>query len=82
MKTKEDKDIEQARDISLELLKLLMAHDANHIVADMALTRLLAGLYSMQSPEVAEKLITLHCDNLRYSIREIRKRKKTEKHGN
>lgn len=78
MENKEENDLREARDLSLELFKVLMSHNASNVVADMALTRLLAGLYSLSSPEVAEKLITLHCDNLRYSIREIRESENTE----
>ena len=82
MGNNENKDLEKARDLSLELFKVLMAHDANEIVADLALTRLLAGLYSLQPPEVADKLIKLHYDNLRHSVREIRESKNTDKDGN
>ena len=82
MGNNENKDLEKARDLSLELFKELMAHDANEIVADLALTRLLAGLYSLQPPEVADKLIKLHYDNLRHSVREIRENKNTDKDGN
>ena len=78
----ENKDLEKARDLSLELFKVLMANDENEIVADLALTRLLAGLYSLQPPEVADKLIKLHYDNLRHSVREIRENKNTDKDGN
>lgn len=82
MENNENKDLEKARDLSLELFKALMAHDANEIVADLALTRLLAGLYSLQPPEVADKLIKLHYDNLRHSVRELRENKNTDKDGN
>ena len=82
MENSENKDLEKARDLSLELFKVLMAHDANEIVADLALTRLLAGLYALQPPEVADKLIKLHYDNLRHSVREIRENKNTDKDGN
>lgn len=82
MGNNENKDLEKARDLSLELFKVLMANDENEIVADLALTRLLAGLYSLQPPEVADKLIKLHYDNLRHSVREIRENKKAEKDGN
>lgn len=82
MENNENKDLEKARDLSLELFKVLMANDENEIVADLALTRLLAGLYSLQPPEVADKLIKLHYDNLRHSVREIRENKNTDKDGN
>lgn len=82
MENNENKDLEKARDLSLELFKVLMANDENEIVADLALTRLLAGLYSLQPPEVADKLIKLHYDNLRHSVREIRENKNAEKDGN
>lgn len=82
MENNENKDLEKARDLSLELFKMLMANDENEIVADLALTRLLAGLYSLQPPEVADKLIKLHYDNLRHSVREIRENKNTDKDGN
>lgn len=71
MENKEQKDLEKARDLSIKLLSVLKVEDADYTVTDMAMTRLLAGLYSLHSPEIAEKLITLHCDNLRYSVREI-----------
>lgn len=83
MENNENTDLEKARDLSFELFKvLIMSHEANEIVADLALTRLLAGLYSLQPPEVADKLIKLHYDNLRHSVREIRENKKAEKDGN
>ena len=82
MENNENKDLEKARDLSLELFKVLMAHDANEIVTDLALTRLLAGLYSLQPPEVADKLIKLHYDTLRHAVREIRENKNTDKDGN
>ena len=61
MENNENKDLEKARDLSLELFKVLMAHDANEIVAD--------------------KLIKLHYDNLRHSVRELRENKNTDKDG-
>ena len=79
MENNENTDLEKARDLSLKLFNVLMAHDANEIAADLALTRLLAGLYSLQPPEVADKLIKLHYDNLRHSVREIRENKNTDK---
>lgn len=72
MENNEGKDLEKARDLSVKLLAVLKSEDAGDIVTDMAMTRLLAAIFSLQPPEVADKLIKLHCDNLRYSVREIR----------
>lgn len=72
MNQDEDRAFVKIRDLSEKLLGVLRDEDADNITADMALTRLLATLYSMQLPEVADRLVKLHCDNLRYSVREIR----------
>lgn len=68
----ESKELERIRDLSVKLFEVLKAENAEAVIADMALTRLLAAIYSLQSPEVTDKLIKLHLDNLRYSIMEIR----------
>ena len=67
-----DKNLEKARDLSLKLLAVLKSENADDAVNDMALTRLLAAIYSLMPPDVSDRLIKLHCDNLCYSVREIR----------
>ena len=73
------KELERIRSLSERLLAVLREDNADDATYDMVMTRLLAAMYSMQTPDVAERLIKLHCDNLRCSVAEIRalKAKKT-----
>lgn len=67
--------LERIRDISVKVVRLLREERASDSMVDMVLTRILAATYSFYSKDVAESLVRLHADNLRWSIREIKEDK-------
>ena len=58
--------------IAEEIVKLLEHHAQDPSVADLALTKVLAAMYSTLPEDVAERLIKLHTKNLRCTVWEIR----------
>ena len=67
-----DKMQDESTLLATDIIRLLQRHNPEQSVADIALTKVLAAMYSTLPEDVAERLIKLHAENLRCSVLEIR----------
>ena len=67
-----DKIQDESTLLATDIIHLLQRHNPEQSVADIALTKVLAAMYSTLPEDVADSLIKLHSKNLRCSVLEIR----------